>query len=45
MFYFYFNCFGIILEKYDVVGKILKPGEVPTNYSEEVSSSSDKKQD
>lgn len=25
----------IILEKYDYVGKLLKPGEAPTNYSDE----------
>lgn len=24
-----------ILEKYDYVGKLLKPGEAPTNYSDE----------
>jgi hypothetical protein len=23
------------IEKYDVVGKLLKPGETPTNYEEE----------
>ncbi|CAO1417580.1 unnamed protein product [Diamesa tonsa] len=27
--------FLIILEKYDIVGKLLKPGEQPTNYSDE----------
>lgn len=28
-------CFFFIPERYDYVGKLLKPGEAPTNYSDE----------
>lgn len=27
--------FALITERYDYVGKLLKPGEAPTNYSDE----------
>jgi membrane-associated progesterone receptor component len=30
-----FLCFVVFADKYDYVGRLLKPGEEPTNYSDE----------
>jgi hypothetical protein len=39
------NYFLIKIEKYSVVGKLLKPGEEPTNYDEENSEDAELKKD
>lgn len=33
--YYKYHYFHFFLEKYDYVGRLLKPGEAPTNYSDE----------
>lgn len=33
--YLLYNYYLIFTEKYDLVGRLLKPGEQPTNYSDE----------
>lgn len=42
---FCFLCLSFISEKYDYIGKLLKPGEAPTDYSDEESTAEGDKKD